>query len=513
VGHTYAHRALDLFRTYGNAEAIVSGSDRFSYADVRARVLGMAAAMCDHGLRPGAAVLVLVANPPEAVFLQFALHLLGCRTDWMYSHAPAAHRAAFVRDGDVDAVLYDARDLGEVGREVVAAAPGALVFTLGPDAGGVDLAAAPPRDEASLPPPGREPESVFQTSGTTDQLKSVHHRHSFFVAVERLAEHYRETDGRALRHLGQTGHSAVAAHQAVMLTLLTGGTVVMQRGWKLERILHAVEAERITSLFVSPQLMYEMLDDPRTARTDLGSLTMLSVGGSAAAPSRMAEAVTRWGSVVRPVYGSSECPFITAYPDFRRDPEHPERLASCGLPYGDVRIEIRDEAGAVLTAGRDGEIWVRSALAMAGYWRDPVLTEETIVDGWLRTGDVGHLDADGYLYVVDRVTDMVITGRGADKVYCRPVEDALVAHPGVRTAAVVGVPGGDDEAVVAFVVRHRGATVGDDELRALVAAELGDLYAPRHIVFADLLPLTERGKVDKKGLRAAYLARLDPARA
>ncbi len=232
---------------------------------------------------------------------------------------------------------------------------------------------------------------------------------------------------------------------------------------------------------------------------------MLNVGAGPAAPSRLRQAIERFGPVLRIVYGLSEVIVVTAQPGLTEDPEHPERLRSSGTPYGDVQVEIRDADGNRLAPGATGEIYATSKLRFAGYWGRPDLTERAIVDGWVRTGDLGYLDADGYLYVVDRVQDTIVTGASNWNVYCRPIEDLLQSHPGVRAAAVIGVP---DEAFGevphAYVVRYDGAVVTGRELQQLVRGEFNEMWMPREIEFLDELPLTSAHKVDKVALRSAY---------
>jgi acyl-CoA synthetase (AMP-forming)/AMP-acid ligase II len=160
----------------------------------------------------------------------------------------------------------------------------------------------------------------------------------------------------------------------------------------------------------------------------------------------------------------------------------------------------------------DGEIWTTGRLTFAGYWGQPELTAETIVDGWVRTRDIGHLDPDGFLYIVDRSTDMIITHRRSWNIYSRPIEDVLAAHPQVRAAAVIGVPDPVvGEVVHAYVVPVAGATVTGDELSTTVAEELNDMWRPRSVEFVDKLPLTRANKIDKKALRARYAAAHPPA--
>jgi acyl-CoA synthetase (AMP-forming)/AMP-acid ligase II len=235
---------------------------------------------------------------------------------------------------------------------------------------------------------------------------------------------------------------------------------------------------------------------------------MFNVGAGPAAPARLRQAIARFGPVLRIVYGLSEAVVITALPGLTDDPEHPERLRSCGRPYGDVRIEIRDDDGTVLPTGRDGEVWVHTRLSFAGYHGQPELTAQTLVDGWVRTRDIGHLDDDGYLYLVDRAHDMIVTHTRNWAIFCRPIEDVLAGHPQVRAAAVIGVP---DETVgevpYAYVVLAPGATVGGAELIDLVTAELNEMWAPAGVEVVDRLPVNRSVKVDKRALRERYAAR------
>ncbi|GAA1614563.1 AMP-binding protein [Catellatospora bangladeshensis] len=506
---SYVWRALDSFAAYGDAEAIRAPGRTLTYHELRTAVLTMATALHEQGVRAGTSVAVLVGNPCEAIFLQLALHLLGCRSVWMIPSAPHRHRVEFLRLAEADVFVYDARTHDELGRELLAEVPHVSVLCLGPGGLGPDLLAREPADAAPIgrDGPGAEPHSLFQTGGTTGTPKLVLHRHAFFQTLALFSDHWTATGGHRLRHLAVSAFWHVSAQVPVLMTLFTGGTLVMHDKFEAQAFLDAVEQDRITSILLPPPLLYQFLDDPRLDACDTSSLQMISCGGSAAAPVRLAQAVARFGPVLRPVYGMTEAPFITAQPNLTLDPAHPERLGSCGLPYGDMRVEIRDSDGTVLPAGGTGDVWIKGSLMMDGYHGQPELTAETIVDGWLRTGDIGRLDADGYLFLVDRAKDMIITGYGSTNIYSRPVEDALAAHPQVRAAAVIGVPADDTgEAVHAYVVAEPGADITAEEVRDFVIGELNEMWAPRTVAFVDALPLTAMGKVDKKALRARWLA-------
>lgn len=502
----YVRRALDLFETFGEDEAIVAEGFRLSYADLRAGVHTLVRVLRAQGVEPGSAVAVLVSNPPEAVVLQFALHVMGCRSVWIGANAPQPQRVEFLAMADVSAFIYDARTLPRMGRNMASTVPDVLVMCLGPNGDGADLLAEEwAVDASAIPDAAPEPSSVFQTGGTTGKPKMVQHGHGFFQMLRLLSDYWVATGEHKLRHLASSGFHHVSGQMPAMMTLFSGGTLFLIPDFRAEEVIAAIERYSITSTFLTPPLLYEILDHPNLAKTDTSSMLMLSVGGAATAPSRMRQAIAHFGPVMRPVYGMSEAPFITALPKLGDDPDNPERVRSAGLPYGDIRIEIHAEDGSPCATGEVGEVWVAGGLSMVGYWSQPEQTAQTLVDGWVHTGDMGYLDANGYLYLVDRIKDIIITGMGSMNVYSRPIEDLLLAHPQVAVAAVIGVPDAAmGEAVHAYVVPADGATVTPEELRDMVERSLDEVWAPREVEFVDELPRTDFGKIDKKALRARY---------
>ncbi|SCE96069.1 class I adenylate-forming enzyme family protein [Micromonospora mirobrigensis] len=508
---SYVHRALELFAGFGDREALVGDGRRLTYAEVAAEVRATAATLHGLGVRPGGAVLVMLGNAVEGPLVQLALHLLGCRTMWI---APVTSRREideFVRLAAPEAFLHDARTGDGLGAELAAGLTGTPVFRLGGEGPGVDLvaevaarlAAGPVAD----PPAGPAPESFLQTSGTTGTPKLVHHRQSFYDQILVLAAEFRAAGFPLLRHLSHSPMWLASGQITTLFNLFTGGVLFLRQRWDPAAFVATVPAERINSTFVTPPMLYEVLDHPALDGADFSTMFMFNVGAGPAAPARLRQAIARFGPCLRIVYGLSEAVVICALPGLTEDPEHPERLRACGRPYGDVAVEIRDADGTVLPAGVDGEVWVRTKLSFAGYHGQPELTAETLVDGWVRTRDVGHLDADGYLYLVDRLADRILTRQRSWPIYSRPIEDVLAGHPQVRAAAVIGVPDPvAGELPYAYVVPAPGATVGGDELIALVTAELSETWAPGAVEFVDELPLNRSAKVDKLALRARYAA-------
>ncbi|GIH09048.1 hypothetical protein Rhe02_71150 [Rhizocola hellebori] len=482
---SYVHEGLALFEGYGDGEAIVHGSRRLSYADLRTAVNATAASLLRNGIRPGDAVGVAAGNTPEAVVAQLALHLLGCRSAWIASNAPPSQRADFLAMAQVSHHLTEPDVTWHPAGEVVLGGEG-------------------------------EPQSLFQTGGTTGRPKLVHHRHDFFGNVLASAQRTRAAGGPPLRQLAVAGFWHSSSQAAALITLFSGGTLVQHDRFDAAGFLQTVQSERITVATLPPPMLYRLLDHPALAATDTSSLAMLACAGSAIAPSRLQQAIDRFGPVLLPAYGMSEITLIAAYSSAQHDPAHPQRLASCGKPLAPARVEIRDEAGQEVAPGVVGQVWASARLMMSGYWGQPELTAQTLVDGWLRTGDLGYFDVDGYLYLVDRAKDMIVTGLTSTNVYSRTVEDALNAHPQVAASAVIGVPDPElGEAVHAYVQLIGDAAVTGDELRRWAVARLNELWAPRTVQIVAELPLTALGKLDKLALRqlhAAGLRNLAPAR-
>ncbi|MFE9202285.1 class I adenylate-forming enzyme family protein [Micromonospora sp. NPDC007230] len=497
----YVHEALELFARFGDREALVGGNRRLTYPEVAAEVRGLAGALLRHGVRPGDAVLVMLGNPVEGPLLQLALHLLGCRSMWI---APVTSRREvdeFVALARPDAFVHDPRD--PVGAEIAAGLAGVPVLCLGPGGAGPDLTAA--GEPVELPAKVPAPESFLQTSGTTGTPKLVHHRENFYRQVLALAADFRAAGLPLLRHLSHSPMWLASGQITTLFNLFTGGVLFLRERWDPEAFIRTVDAERLTSTFVTPPMLYEVLDHPALDGADFSAMFMFNVGAGPAAPARLRQAIARFGPCLRIVYGLSEAVVICALPGLTDDPEHPERLRSCGRPYGDVAVEIRDPDGRVLTPGEDGEVWVRTKLSFAGYHGQPELTAETLVDGWVRTRDIGHLDTDGYLYLVDRLQDRILTRQRSWPIYSRPIEDVLAAHPEVRAAAVIGVPDPvAGELPYAYVVPAPGATVTGHDLIALVTRELSETWAPGAVEFVGALPLNRSAKVDKRALRARY---------
>jgi acyl-CoA synthetase (AMP-forming)/AMP-acid ligase II len=258
-------------------------------------------------------------------------------------------------------------------------------------------------------------------------------------------------------------------------------------------------------------VVYRILERLEHRLVDTSSLRYVMYAAAPMSLEKLRQGIERLGPVFMECYGQMEAPAAIS---FLRPDEHlldgaiapDDRLSSCGRPYPLVTVAILDPGtGAELPAGETGEICVRGDLVMKGYYKDPERTAETVVDGWLRTWDIGRLDERGYLHLTDRKKDMIISG--GFNVYPGEVEQVLWSHPAVQDCAVVGAPHPDwGEAVTAVVELNEGASVEEAELIALCRDRLGPIRTPKQVVVVDHLPRSANGKVLKKDVRAAFWA-------
>ena len=254
-------------------------------------------------------------------------------------------------------------------------------------------------------------------------------------------------------------------------------------------------------------MLYALQGHPRYTTADMSSMETIFYGASPMSPAKLTQAIEQWGLIFFQFFGQTEAPMvITHLKKHEHDLAHPERLASCGKPVPWMHVALLDSNNQIAAPGESGEICTRGPLVMNGYKDLPNETAEAMAGEWLHTGDVGRFDADGFLYIVDRTKDMVITG--GFNVFPREVEDVLTTHPAVSMVMVIGVP--DEkwgEAVKAVVVLQPGHEPSDDlthELQQLVKDAKGSQQSPKTIDYADSLPLTPVGKPDKKAVRAQY---------
>ncbi|MBF7731271.1 AMP-binding protein [Pseudomonas sp. N040] len=349
---------------------------------------------------------------------------------------------------------------------------------------------------------------VSGTGGTTGKPKGVMNTHrttQTFFAHFMLTCTYR--DGVVPVNLA----AAPITHTAGVLSVpctAQGGTVVVITRPDPVVLLQSIVRHRVTEFFLPPTVIYRLLDAPGIESVDFSSVQYLLYGAAPMSVEKLKRAIELWGPIMTGGYGQSEA--MTGISNLRPD-EHMKngriaddnRLSSVGRPNPLVCVEIMDDSNQILPRGATGEICVRGDLVMKGYYKNPEKTAEAIIDGWLHTGDIGHLDAEGYLHITDRKKDMIISG--GFNVYPSEVEQVIWGHPAVQDCAVIGVPDPDwGEAVKAVVELNPGQSVSAAELIALCKDKLGSVMAPKSVDFVAQLPRSPVGKVLKKDLRQPY---------
>lgn len=287
--------------------------------------------------------------------------------------------------------------------------------------------------------------------------------------------------------------------------LAMGGEIVVLPAPDLKAFLAAIPAHQVTHTFLPPTVIYMLLDHPDLDATDLSSLQCFWYGAAPISKERLREALDRIGPMAQ-LFGQTEAPMMISMmsPADHRMPDgsvHEGRLRSAGRIAPLVDLTIQDAEGQHLPVGEHGEICVKGSLVMPGYYKNPKADADAFRGGWLRTGDIGYVDAEGFLYIVDRAKDMIITG--GFNVYSVEVENALRSHPSVQDCAVVGLP--DDkwgERIVAVVIPRAGASLDPAALMAHVKADIGSVKTPKDIVVWEDLPRSKVGKVLKPEIKA-----------
>ncbi|HXZ42516.1 MAG TPA: AMP-binding protein [Terriglobales bacterium] len=348
---------------------------------------------------------------------------------------------------------------------------------------------------------------LVPTGGTTGPAKGVRVTNLALGTMTEMAAHYWRGDVEHPVCLNTAPLSHAAGVLAFMMCSVGATHVIMPKFDALE-VLRNIERYRVTHLYLPPTALYNLLAHPQVHDFDYSSLRGFLLAGSPVAPDKLRSAVEVFGPCMCQSYGQTEAPMIMTFLDCKTIAaaaagDHPERLASCGRPTLAVRLAITDDAGRILPAGERGEIVARGSLVCGGYYKMPEATAEIRAHGWHHTGDVGYMDEEGYVYIVDRKKDMIISG--GFNVYCAEVEAAVMALPEVYECAVIGVPHDNwGEAVKAFVVLRPGASLSEAAVISHCKQKLGGVKAPKSVEFCDEIPKTAAGKIDRKKMRAPY---------
>ena len=480
-----------------DAACIIFEGETTSYAGFVARIDRVAAALRRRGLVAGDRVALVARNHPA--FYELAL---GCAAAGVIL-VPLNWRLA---PREIAAILADAEPMlvivdSELRELVAGAESGTEVMELADYAGWFD---AEPAERAAPVDPDAVA-LILYTSGTTGTPKGAMLTNRNHAYTARLAREVWGMGAEAVNlvamplfHIGGIGYG--------MLALAAGGTTVVMSGAAPDAVLDAIARHGVTHAFFVPSVIHTLTDAALARGLSLPSLACIAYGAAPIGEALLRRAMTAFGCGFMHTYGMTETAgtVVSLAPrDHDPDGPHAGRLRACGQPVPWIELGVVDPAtGDPKPAGEVGEIRIRSPMVMAGYWRRPDATTEAIdADGWLRTGDAAHRDADGYVYIVDRFKDMLVSG--GENVYPAEVEGVLSGHPAVAEVAVIGVPHERwGETPKAFAVLRPDALVSERELIDFARARLAHYKCPTSVEFVAALPKSATGKILKREIRA-----------
>jgi len=490
--------------------ALYLGDVVLTAGELRDRMSSFAQAMASLGLGRGSTTALLSGNRPEVLVSLGASMVSGFRNTPLSAMGSADDHAYVLEDAEIETLVYDPSFDARAAELADRVPTLTRLLSLGPSEHGTDILALAdtfePQRLVAAEVEADDLSSLVYTGGTTGKPKGVMGAYRSGAALNQIQLSDWEWPHEP-RFLMCTPLSHAGAAFFIP-TLMRGGALYVMPYFEPGAVLEAIEKHRIDATMLVPTMIYLLLDHPDFDRRDLSSLKTLFYGAAPMSPARLKEGIAKLGPVFFQYYGQTECGMtITIMRTDEHDVDDDARLASCGRPVPWLDVRLLDDDLNEVPQGEPGEICVRGPLVMKGYWNKPEETAEALRGGWLHTGDVARADRDGFLTIVDRKKDMIVTG--GFNVFPREVEDVLSAHPAVAAAAVVGVP--DEkwgEAVKAVVKLRDGADVDTDaltaELRDAVKDAKGSVQAPKTIDYVDAIPLTPLGKLDKKAIRAQY---------
>lgn len=500
--------------TFPNNLAIAHGPRRFTYARFNARANRLANALYKLGIAQGDNVALLQYNTPEMLESIFACFKAGCGAvpiNWrlhpnefafIIDHSEAK---AVILSPEFNDSIMDIRGRIKKAQHLItlSGAEGELldyenlIFTESEKFADAEVQA----DDLAW---------LFYTSGTTGMPKGAMLTHRNLLAMTMnfyadICPGFGPDD--VVLHAAPLSHGS-GCYALPNIGKAAANIILESQAFDPELIFKTIQEYRVTNMFAAPTMIKLMVESPAVDRYDHSSLRALNYGGAPMLLGDLKEAMRKLGPCLVQLYGQAESPMTITYLPSRDhmlegSAEQMERLSSAGFPRTDVEVKIFDADDQELSPGEKGEIVTRSDLVMKGYWRNPEATEETLKNGWLHTGDVGYMDESGYLFIMDRSKDMIISG--GENIYPREIEEVLIRHPAVREVAVIGVPDARwGEAVKAIVSLVERESATEDDLIAFCKDHMASYKKPKSVDFVDELPKNNYGKILKRELRTKY---------
>ena len=502
-----------------NLPAVIQDGRVLSFRQLDQRSSRLANALLGLGLQRGDRVAAVGRNCPQLVELECALYKAGLVKVTLNFRFSESEMRDCLDNAQPAALLAGASHLAQVDRVLQQLDLEGLHHRItwgDPRAAGVDAARYKDYEALLMQASDANPDVLLApdelavlhfSSGSTGRMKAA-----MQTVGNRMAALHKVVMGRLRAAPGDVlVLSSPISHAAGMFLqpwLYQGGTIVLEESFEPERLLHTLQSHGASATFMVPTMIYALLNCPALERADLSRLRYLSYGASPMAPARIVEAWNTIGPVLSQGYGAGETTgglVLLTTEDHARgvSGEKPELLSSCGRPICESRVLLLDDEDHPVAPGEIGEICVRGPDVFAGYWRTPELTEQALVRGWLRTGDLARCDDEGYLYIVDRKKDMIVSG--GFNVYPIEIEQVLYSHPAVREVCVVGIPDALwGERVHAVVSLRDGAAASEQALIDHCVEALAGYKRPRSLDIVDQLPQNASGKLSRKDVKANY---------
>jgi acyl-CoA synthetase (AMP-forming)/AMP-acid ligase II len=499
---------------FGNRKALTYNDKSYTFREVGENGNRLVNALQSLGLKKGDRIAFLMANCPEYIFCEYAVaKMAGIRVPLAVLLSSSDH-IFMMNQSECLALVYHERLAARVKEMMPHLTTVKHFICVGGDPSSVmqghlhlqTLLAKYPPTAKKVDVDPEELASIYYTGGTTGKPKGVmlSHRswaYTYLIEMLELGLGWNEVFvfPTPLTHAGGC---------LMIPVLIRGGRCVILDHFDPKIFLEAVQKEKITSTFIVPTMIYVLLDYPDLKKYDFSSLRNIIYGASVIAPDRLKQALNVFGPIFTQLYGQTEAPMMFSVLSREEhvvaDPEREKMiLSSCGRPTFHANIRLLDDKGQEVKKGESGEVVVRCTNTMSGYFKNPEVTAETLRDGWLYSGDIARFDEEGFMYIVDRKKDMIVSG--GFNIFPREIEDVLFAHPSVKSAAVIGVPHPKwGEEVKAIVVLHERKSATEEELISFVKDRKGSLMTPKTVEFWDAIPLTNLGKVDKKAMRDKY---------
>jgi len=482
-------------------EALVVGNVRRSYQELNERANRVANAMLKMGLKRGDRVAVLSLNEPEFLELYYGLGKIGVVLVPLNFRLAPPEVAYIANDCDADTFIFgkEFAPLAEAIRDQIPARVFLAIMDTPPDwAQSYEAVIGnAPADEPEHVGGDDDTLTILYTSGTTGRPKGAELTHlGYYSNSVNLKATLGDIGNRLLMplplfHIGALAPVPMCAH--------FGQTMIIQRAFEPAEFLKLIQTEKISWFGSVPQVLMFLRSTPEFETFDWSTIKLALVY-AAPVPVTLIKAFAEKGMEIRQLYGMTEC----TGPATVIDAENAiQKAGSCGPPFFHTDIRTVDLDGQDVAPGETGEVLIRTTHLMKGYYNNPEATAEAIKDGWLYSGDIAKMDADGFLYILDRKKDMIISG--GENIYPAEVEDCILGHQSVADVGVIGAP--DDkwgEAVKAIVVLKKGASLTPESLIDWCSGKLARFKMPKAVIFTDEIPRTPTGKVLKRLLREKY---------